>query len=468
MKIVLLTPDITGIYGKPASPPVGIAYLMSYLRSKGHDVKVMDLCVEKDNFDHIKFIKDFNPSLVGISFTSCKYKKSYALIADIKRKTNIPVVIGGAHISVMREKILEECEADYAIYGEGETALLILAEGKRPHEIKSLIWRDGARIAVNPQEDFISDLDMLPLPEYEFFKMERYANRRIPITTARGCPHMCVYCAVDRVIGRRFRTRSPKNVVDEIEYWYGKGYKDFGFNDDTFTENTRRAEEICDELIRRNIDIKWDLRTGIRVDRVNTTLLEKLKKAGCGFVAFGIESVDEDVLKAMKKGTTPDQAKKAVRMAKEAGLGVGGFFMIGNPADSYKAFRKSYDFAREEPFDEIRFYNVEPYPGTELQELIKSKGRYFVPIEVSLNSYSRWNPAPIFEFSDFPKRDRIKAFNEGEALVVNKLLVKVLGKKAGDILAPLCRFGVVRRLILKAGFKFSGTIFRVLGIRKEK
>ena len=468
MKIFLLTPKITGIYGKPSSPPVGIAYLASYLKDKGHETRVLDLCVEKDGFDYINAIKDFRPDLIGVSFTSCKYKKSYMLISDIKRKLGIPVVIGGAHVSVMRNRILDECEADYAIFGEGEIALLNLAEGKEPREIKSLIWRNGENTIVNPQENFITDLDILPFPEYDFFKTELYANRRIPITTARGCPHMCVYCAVDRVIGRRFRTRSSKNVVDEIERWYKRGYRNFGFNDDTFTEDTKRAEEICDELVKRDIKIKWDLRTGIRVDRVNKVLLEKLKKAGCEFVAFGIESVDEKVLKLMKKGTTPEQAKSAVIMAKEAGLGVGGFFMIGNPGDSYEAFKKTYNFAKEEPFDEIRFYNVEPYPGTELQELINKNGRFFIPIETSLNSYSRWNSTPIFEFPDFPKRKRIKAFNEGETLVVNKLLVKVLGKNGGSLFMPLCRIGILRRLMLKLGFKFSGTIFKVLKIKKER
>lgn len=466
MKILLVTPNITGIYGKPSSPPVGIAYLMSYLNSKGHEATVLDLCVEKKSFNYIGAIKDFDPDIIGISFTSYKYKRSYALISEIKKKTKTPVVIGGAHVSVLRDRILSECEADYAIYGEGEQALLNLADGKNPQEIKSLIWRNGKDIVINPQESYIADLDTLPFPEYEFFKIDRYASKRISITTARGCPHMCVYCAVDRVIGRRFRTRSPKNVVDEIDGWYKKGYRNFGFNDDTFTENTKRAEDICDELVKRGIDIKWDLRTGIRVDRVNETLLKKLKNAGCEFVAFGIESADEKVLKAMKKGTTPDQARVAVRMAKKAGLGVGGFFMIGNPQDSYEAFRKTYNFAKEEPFDEIRFYNVEPYPGTELQELINKEGRFFVPMEVSLNSYSRWNREPIFEFSGFPKKDRIKAFNEGEALVVNRLIARVAGDKTASLLMPLFEIGFIRRFILKAGFKFSKTILKVLRLKK--
>ncbi|MFC1808449.1 B12-binding domain-containing radical SAM protein [Candidatus Omnitrophota bacterium] len=463
MKILLIMPKVTGRYGRPSTPPVGMAYLMSYLRSKGHKSDVLDLRVEASNFDYIQLINESKPDIVGVSFTSCNYRKSYALIDRIKRQTRIPVVIGGPHTSVKKDEILNECSADYAIYGEGEVALANLADGKDLKDIKSLIWRENGKPVVNPKEDYILDLDSIPFPEYEAFKMDRYANKRIPLTTARGCPHMCVYCAVDCVIGRRFRSRSPENVVNEIESWYKRGYENFGFNDSTFTENMKRAEGICDLLIERNIKMKWDLRTGIRVDRVNRVLLEKLKRAGCDFIAFGIESVDPHVLKLMRKGTTPEQAKGAVYLAKDVGLGVGGFFMIGNPGDSYQAFRRSYVFAKESVFDEARFYNVEPYPGTELYEWIKDNGRFIVPLEKALNSYSRWTETPIFETDEFPRKDRIKAFNEGEILVAEKLLIKVLGQKKGQLFARLCKAKLIRRLMLNLGFKFSFIIFKVLG-----
>ena len=367
----------------------------------------------------------------------------------------------------MKTQVLRECAADYAIYGEGEIALNNLASGMSIENVRSLIWRNAGNIHINPQEDFILDLDSLPFPDYTIFKMEKYTNKRIPITTARGCPHMCVYCAVDLVIGRRFRARSPKNVVDEIDCWYKKDYRNFGFNDSTFTENVKRAEEICDELLRRNIKIKWDLRTGIRVDCVNKALMRKLKMAGCDFIAFGIESVDPEVLRLMRKGTTPEQAQAAVDMAKEAGLGVGGFFMIGNPGDSYDAFKKSYNFAKQPVFDEVRFYNTEPYPGTQLHEWIKKEARFLIPMEESLNSYSRWDEKPIFESNIFPAKDRVKAFNEGEIIVAGKLLTKVLGARLGGLLARLCNIRFVRKFLLFAGFKFSSTIFKLLKFKNR-
>ena len=199
MKIFLITPKITGRYGRPSCPPVGIAYLMSYLRNKGHKVKTIDMRVEPGVDNCIHGIKNFRPDLIGVGFTSCNYKNTYSLIRKIKKRTGVPVVIGGPHVSVARQDVLKECDADYAIYSEGETALSKLASGLNPKDIKSLIWRKNGEVIINPQEDFISDLDSLPFPEYDSFKLEKYADKRIPITTARGCPHLCVYCAVDCV-----------------------------------------------------------------------------------------------------------------------------------------------------------------------------------------------------------------------------------------------------------------------------
>ena len=220
-------------------------------------------------------------------------------------------------------------------------------------------------------------------------------------------------------------------------------------------------------LIGRNVKIKWDLRTGIRVDRVNKNLLTKLKNAGCDFISYGIESVDLNVLRQMKKGTTPEQAQNAVNTAKEVGLGVGGFFMIGNPGDSYQAFRKSYEFAKQPIFDEVRFYNVEPYPGTQIYEWINQNGRFLIPLDKALNSFSRWSEKPIFESDDFLKKDRIKAFNEGEFLVVVKLLNKVFGKKIAFLITPLCKIKFMRKFILNAGFKMSSVIFKILKHNRE-
>lgn len=428
---------------------------------------VLDLRVEPPGMDYMSRIKKFDPGLICVSFMSYGYKKSYRFLEDLKKGTGAAVMIGGAHTSVLRGKVLEECVADYAVYGEGEETLLEFLEGKSLSDIDGLIWRNGDCIVVNKPRQLNLDLDSLPFPEYDLFDMDKYAQERIPLNTARGCPHLCTYCAVDMVIGRRFRARTAPNVVDEIEKWYRKGYRNFGFNDSTFTENMKRSVEIADEIIKRGIEIEWDLRTGIRVDRVNEEVLTKLKQAGCTFIAFGIESIDKEVLALLKKGINYDQVKEAVSIAKKCGIGVGGFFMIGTPGDTYEKFRKSYEFADTDLFDEARFYNTEPYPGTELFEWIKENGRFLFSPEEYLNSRSRWEENPIFETDTFTMAERKKAFNEGEFLASKKLAIKILGKKLGMIVYIPCRIKILRYMILTWGFRMAPVIFKFLGrIRK--
>ena len=201
---------------------------------------------------------------------------------------------------------------------------------------------------------------------------------------------------------------------------------------------------------------------------MNTKLLKKLKQAGCNFIAFGIESIDEEVLKLMKKGTSFDMVKKAINEAKECGIGVGGFFMIGTPGDTYEKFRKSYVFADQDIFDEVRFYNTEPYPGTEIYEWVKKNGKFLVEPEEYLNSRSRWEENPIFETDNFSAKERKKAFNQGEFLVAKKLITKVLGKNRGKYLVAACRVKWFRRFIMFAGFKFAPLIFKAIVFLKDK
>lgn len=465
---MLIMPRTLGRYGKPSTPPVGLAHLAAYLKMQDHEVKVVDMRVESKDFDYLSSIRLFDPDLVGLSFVSLGYKYSYDLVNEIKDKTGVTVVIGGAHSSTMREKVLEECKADYAVYGEGEFTLSELVEGKLPSEIKGLIWREGEKININPPREPLLDLDSLPFPDYGLFKLEKYSQKRIPLNTARGCPHLCTHCAVDLVIGRRFRSRSAKNVVDEIEFWYKEGFKNFGFNDSTFTENMKRAEEIAEELKNRSIDIEWDLRTGIRVDRVNKKLLSKLKQAGCTFIAFGIESIDSEVIRLMRKGTTFEMVERVVQDAKMCGLGVGGFFMIGTPGDTYEKFEKSYSYANKDIFDEVRFYNTEPYPGTVLFEWVKENGRFLAEPEVYLNSKTRWDEDPIFETDDFKSSERRRAFNKGEYLVVKKLIIKIFGKRLGSLVCIPCKVRWVRKIVMLAGFKLAPLIFGLMSSKNKK
>lgn len=408
--------------GIPAYPHIGLAYITSYLELKGHTVIPIDLRVSK--FKYVKEILSTHIDFIGITSSDFGYKKAYDLISKLKKITNAKIVIGGPHVSTNKAKVLLQCQADYAIKGEGEITFAELCSGKFPSEIDGLIWNDGKIVHENYDRQPIPNLDMLPFPAYDKFQFSEYSLSEIPIVTSRGCPHNCIYCAVHCIMGYRFRPRSPENVISEIEHWISKGHIHFQFTDDNFTFDIIRAKQICDLIIQKKLNIKWNIRNGIRVDKVDKELLEKMKQSGCYFIFFGMESGAQPILKSIKKGTTIDQIRNAVALTKEVGLPAGGTFMIGHPDETYRDFEESINLARSLELDEVRFYNVIAYPNTELIKWIKVYGQFIYQPENYLNNYTSWDNKPIFETKEFTKKERHKAYNEG-----HKLYMEVLRKK---------------------------------------
>ncbi len=453
MKILLLVPDITGQMGVPAYPHIGLAYITSYLEPNGHTVIPIDLRVS-----HFHSVKELllitNIDFIGITSSDFGYKKAYDLISKLRKITDAKIVIGGPHVSTNKAKVLLQCQADYAIKGEGEITFAELCSGKSPSEIEGLIWNDGIIIHENHDRQPITNLDMLPFPAYDKFQFSKYSMSEIPIVTSRGCPFNCIYCAVHCIMGYKFRPRTPENVVSEIEHWISKGHTHFQFTDDNFTFDMNRAKQICDLIIQKQLNIKWNVRNGIRVDKVDKELLEKMKRSGCYFVFFGMESGSQHILKSIKKGTTIDQIKNAVALTKEVGLPAGGTFMIGHPDETYKDFEESLSLARSLELDEVRFYNILPYPGTELFEWIKlfaNNGFIYTP-ETYLNSITSWNNKPVFFTPYFTEKERHKAYNEGY-----KLYMEVLWKKKSKEMSYL-RFWLSETL----SRTFIGDLYRKL------
>ena len=440
MKVLLIVPDATtcamGVSLRPGQPHLGVGYLASVLLENDHEVDIIDMRVDRSRRRLYRKIPRFNPDYVGITSLSNQFDIAYELVDEIKEKFGVPIVFGGFHVSVMREKVLQDTKADYAIFGEGEYTLLELVNGVDPSKISGLIWRKGSEIITNPPREFIRDLDRLPFPAFEKFPLKKYMERKIPIATSRGCPYHCIYCGIRQGMGRIFRPRSPENVVSEMEYWYQKGYHYIEFNDDCFNLDMQRAERICDLLIKKNMDLKWDIRNGIRVDKVSRTLIQKMKAAGCFFVGLGIESANPDTLKRIKKGIKLEQGERAVELCKEVGLDIDAFFIVGLPGDNYDSFKRTLSFAQSLDLrrgNEVRFFNLVPYPGTELFEWIQKNGRFIYPVEEYLNSIANLSEEPIFETHDFTKEERAKAFQEAQEFVMSKFLATHFGSFMGKI-----------------------------------
>ena len=415
-KMLFVIPKIYANYPGAMHPHVGIACLAAFLEREGVKTEIVDMQLNHTFEYLLNKIKKFNPTYIGISMFSFDFVNTYKLINKIKSKTKVPLIIGGVHVSSTRADVLKRTKADFAIKQEGEYSLIELFQGKAKSKIDGLIWRKGNKIIENPNRQPIWNMDDLPFPAYEKFELEKYTycsiDKRMPIVTSRGCPYSCTYCAVRLSLGQTFRPRKAENVVDEIEYWYKKGYKVFEIVDDCFSFDLERAKKICDLLVERNIKMTWTCGSGIRADRADEELLRKMKKAGCIYTAFGLESGDPEILKEIKKGITIERAIQTFKAAKKVGLNCSVNFMIGHQKETPEKARKSIALAKKLPVSYSNFHNFIPYPGTEAYEYVKEHGRFILPAETYLTESASKTSEPVFETPEFTYEERKKVLRE--------------------------------------------------------
>ena len=245
MKILFIIPSVftmAGLNYIPTFPHLGIAYLAGMAR-RNHEVKIIDMRLKKDLNFLRKLIKSYEPELIGITLTSVQHRSVYELILNLRDGGDYKIILGGPHVSALKKKTLEESSADLAITGEGEYTLEDICSGKPYKDIDGLIWRNNGDLVENKKREYIFYLDNLPFPAFELFDLDNYVDRKIPILSSRGCPYNCIFCSVALSMGRIFRPRTPENVVAEIEYWHGRGFRWFQFQDDCFSFDMEREKK---------------------------------------------------------------------------------------------------------------------------------------------------------------------------------------------------------------------------------
>ena len=458
-RVLFVIPRVRSLFGdeyaRPGHPHVGIAYLSAYLKQKGIAVAIFDAGVERDEQALGHLIHSFEPELIGVTVFSYCYHLAEEVIQTIRTYTQSPIVVGGPHVSATKGEMLENRAIDFAIKREGEITLMELVHtihnGKRDYgRIDGLVWRDGEHIVENPDRPFIIDLDTLPFPDYEAFDLTKYLNtaeeKRLPLITSRGCPYGCNFCSVRLSMGRRFRPRSPENTVEEIVYWYEKGWKRFDINDDCFNLDPQRAIRICDLILERGLKISYQLYNGIRADRLTKELLKRMKKSGCNFLSYGCESGNDEILKVIKKGLTLEQVRQAVAWSNEVGIRNSVNFIIGHPYETYQTAMETIDFAKSLPADFVNMYNLVPYPGTDLYHWVEQNGRFLVDEKTYLNDIASYDDNPIFETKEFPREERVKALKKGRAFYERSILRFRLGKTLGYLTYPLMRIRPLAKL----------------------
>jgi anaerobic magnesium-protoporphyrin IX monomethyl ester cyclase len=385
----------------PPFIPLGIGYLAAVLEKNGYDVNVIDCQALKLTLGEVENeLRKRQPDVVGLTSTTLTYKSALKIINVAKKALpNCITVIGGPHVTFWDEEALQECPSlDVVVRREGETTMLELVQrldaAKSFHDVIGTTCRKDGKTVKNPDRPYIKDLDDLPFPAVHLFPVEhfnKYGNIIFPVMTSRGCVYWCDFCTAVRMFGRKYRMRSPKKVVDELEFLCKKyGEKQYTFYDDAFTVNQARTEEICDEILRRGLKIKWDCET--RVDMVSKDLLLKMKEAGCIAVWYGVEAGSEKVRDAMGKGISTNQTLNAFKWTKEAGLIAVASIILGFPGETKETAWESVKLLQRINPDEIGIYIATPYPGTPMYDYVKKMGW------LKVYDFDKYDTAtPIFE-----------------------------------------------------------------------
>jgi anaerobic magnesium-protoporphyrin IX monomethyl ester cyclase len=385
MKITLVNPPYphTG-HQHPPFIPLSLGYLGAVSEKNGHEVNIIDCQAERlEPEDYRKRLGQTNADVVGITSTTLTYKSALTIANVTKEELpDCTVVLGGCHATFWDENALKECPSlDIIVRREGEITFIDLLEKLQNKSslngVKGITFRkSNSGITRNEDRPFMENLDDLPFPAFHLFPLgtfRRVGKIIFPLTTSRGCVYWCDFCTAVRMFGRKYRMRSPKNVVDEIEMLQNKyGESQFAFYDDAFTIDPERVEKICEEIRQRKLAIHWDCEA--RVDMVNRRLLQKMKAAGCMAVWFGVESGSQLIIEKMHKRIKLDQTRNAFKAARELGIMTIANVVLGFPGETEQTAWETINFIKELNPGDVGFYIATPYPGTPLYNIVKESG----------------------------------------------------------------------------------------------
>jgi radical SAM superfamily enzyme YgiQ (UPF0313 family) len=265
------------------------------------------------------------------------------------------------------------------------------------------MYKKDEAIITNPPQEQIQNLDSIPYPAYDLFKMERYPVHRV--VTSRGCPYKCVFCNSSSIWLGKWRKREPEKVAEEIEYLI-KNYKKktFIFSDNSFNVDLKRVEIFCNTILQKKLKFLWS--TPVRVEIITSEIARLMKKSGCYNVGIGIESANNSILEKMQKKNSIEAIQKGIRIFREAGIEVMGQFVIGSPGDTLETVKESIEFAKNSELDFVMFYSILPFKGTAQWDYVLNHGKLY---NTKIHEYHKIKPRIVFETPEFPYADRLKA-----------------------------------------------------------
>lgn len=466
MKILLVNPPCR----TPALIPLGLGYIASILRLAKHDVRLMDLNADrKERGDIVKQLAEINPEVIGIGglTTTYSFVKDFSLLA----KSALPKtkIIAGNMVStstpelLLKNSAVDICVIDEGEYTADELIQKIDSSDSIIKDVKGIVFKEGANIITTPPRERIDNLDLLPFPAWDLFPMETYINnpiyneygrRSINVTAVRGCPFQCIYCS--RPFGSRVHRRSAESIISEVKELKRRYRIEFvGFSDDLFMDDRRWVEDVCDKMAREGLGIGWG--TSARVNLVDEDILAKMKRAGCELLVFGFESGSQKILNIMKKGVRVEQAEKAIRITRKAGIQVQGSFMIGMIGETEETVAETVDFIKRTGLTMHRFFYTTPYPKTPLYDMAKKMNRIPDDEDRYVSSLGEMRSTFLVNLTDLPD-ERLKELKERSEARIRanfslKARIEILSDDIRRNLAENGFLKTVKKQLLKLGKK---------------
>lgn len=458
MRVLLISPNIKGFKNgiNRIQPPLGLAYLAAYIEDVC-DVFVYDTAVEGYHIETrlddkmvnigendaaiIKYITDTNPDIIGISVLFANLMDSVHSIAKISKdiNPNIKVAVGGNHITntitdykhgINNFAAIDDKNIDYYFTGESEVTFKTFIETFKcngsVNEISGLCFlNEHGKLIVNENRSFL-DIFSLKDPKWEYFNMEKYfsvglfhsansySNRVLPVMSSRGCPEKCQFCTTPLVWGAKVRWKSPKLLYQEMAYAISKfNIGEIQFQDDTLTANIKNLYELCDYI--KEFRLPWCTPNGIKINYHQETQYEmfsKMKDSGCYQITFACESGSQRVLDdIIRKNIKIDTFKDNIQKAKDAGLFVHSFWIVGFPGETADEIRRTIDVASTSGADSFSLSIFNPLPGTPLYHKVYKEKLWWREDETINNMTFRNSLIKVdgftspFEFENFVEKN---------------------------------------------------------------
>lgn len=365
--------------------PLGLACLAGALDRAGHSWRLLDLSLD-DREAVPRICRELEPELAAVSIRnidnvaypqSTSYIDDYkAIIKELRGSLSCPIVLGGSGFSLYPERIMTELKADFGIAGSGETRLLelvqALASGGDPGRVPNLLWSDGA--GIQRSQVTTPDLPEAP-PERQTDHLNAYLRLggTANVQTRRGCPFGCVYCSYPLIEGRHTRSRSVEAVLAEIETLLAQGFRELFFVDSVFNHPLEYSKELCREIIRRNLDLRWSCYASpAPLDR---EALELYSRSGCIGLEFGTDALSEAMLRSLGKSFSPGQVEQAAAWCRELGLPHCHSILAGGPGETRQTLQETVrGLERLQPSAVVFMTGIRIIPGTNLEQTALQEG----------------------------------------------------------------------------------------------